>query len=470
MLINELIIIYKYTLTIINFTIALKKIFLFIFIIPIVTLSQISNVNLLDHWYNDTIITTYDGQSIFNEVWGLELNSNKYAVLGSTIGTHIFRIQNSKIEEIAFVKGKYSGAQAVHRDYHDFNGYLYAVCDENLSSLQIFDLRYLPDSIPLVYDSDSLIIRAHNIFIDTAKSKMYACAVSTPMGFHAMNVYDLNNPTNPQLIYSYDDVGHVHDAYVYNDTAFLNCAAEGLKVIKSTNNSSYIQIGELNIYPDKDYNHSGWINDSKTTYLMCDEALGKDVKVLDVADLNDIQVKALLNSEMGDEESSVPHNVIIRKNIAYLSYYHDGLQIFDISNSTSPKKLAYYDTYLPNPSVSWAGAWGVYPFQNSNLILVSDRTYGLFLLSFENPPAILEDSYFLFPNPAQDYIYFYKDHVGLASYTLNIYNNSGALIDQFYLYNDYFRINLSKYSTGLYLIEYRSNFDLNSFTTKFFVK
>ena len=62
-------------------------------------------------------------------------------------------------------------------------------------------------------------------------------AVSTPMGFNAMNVYDLNNPTNPQLIYNYDDVGHVHDAYVYNDTAFLNCA-EGLKVIKFINNSS----------------------------------------------------------------------------------------------------------------------------------------------------------------------------------------------------------------------------------------
>ena len=40
---------------------------------------------------------------------------------------------------------------------------------------------------------------------------------------------------------------------------------------------------------------------------------------------------------MGDDESSIPHNVVIRNNIAYLSYYHDGLQIFDISNSSNPK-------------------------------------------------------------------------------------------------------------------------------------
>ena len=298
---------------------------------------------------------------------------------------------------------------------------------------------------------------------------MYACAVSTPMGFHAMNVYDLDNPTNPQLIYSYDEVSHVHDAYVYNDTAFLNCAAEGLKVIKSTNDASYIQIGELNIYPDKDYNHSGWINESKNTYLMCDEALGKDVKVLDVSDLNDIQVNALLNSEMGDDESSVPHNVIIRKNIAYISYYHDGLQIFDISSSTNPRKLAIM-MYLPNPSVSWAGAWGVYPFQNSDLILVSDRTYGLFLLNFEKPPNVSEEPYFLFPNPAQNYIYFYKEHIGLPNYTLNIFSSLGVLVDQFYVNKEYQRIDLSKYSTGLYLIEYRSNFDSNTFNIKFFVE
>ena len=56
------------------------------------------------------------------------------------MGTHIFKIENKQLSEIDFVEGKYAGYQAIHRDYHDFNGYLYAVCDENLSSLQIMDL------------------------------------------------------------------------------------------------------------------------------------------------------------------------------------------------------------------------------------------------------------------------------------------------------------------------------------------
>ena len=111
------------------------------------------------------------------------------------------------------------------------------------------DLSYLPDSVHLVYDSDSLIVRAHNIFIDTANAKLYACAVATPSGFHALNVYDLFNPVSPTLIYSYDQVSHVHDAYVLNDTAYLNCGNDGLRVIKSLSQGIAYELAELTVLP-----------------------------------------------------------------------------------------------------------------------------------------------------------------------------------------------------------------------------
>ena len=60
--------------------------------------------------------------------------------------------------------------------------------------------------------------------------------------------------------------------------------------------------------------------------------------------------------------------------------------------------------------------------------------------------------------------------MGLANYTLNIFSSLGVLVDQFYVNKEYQRIDLSKYSTGLYLIEYRSNFDSNTFNIKFFVE
>ena len=58
--------------------------------------SQINNISLLDHWYKDGLPFTSDGESIFNDVWGLEIQSDKYAIIGSTMGTHILKIEYNK--------------------------------------------------------------------------------------------------------------------------------------------------------------------------------------------------------------------------------------------------------------------------------------------------------------------------------------------------------------------------------------
>ena len=64
--------------------------------------------------------------------------------------THIFGINNNKLEEIDLLLESTVIKQFI--EIFDYNGYLYAVCDENASSLQIMDLSYLPDSVHLVYD------------------------------------------------------------------------------------------------------------------------------------------------------------------------------------------------------------------------------------------------------------------------------------------------------------------------------
>ena len=445
----------------------MRKIFTLSLFIPFCLFSQSNNIELLDQWYIDGLPVTNDGESVFNDVWGLQIENDKYAIIGSTNGTHILSINNNKLEEIDFVAGKYKGSQAIHRDFHDYNGYLYAVCDENASSLQIMDLSYLPDSVHLVYDSDSLIVRAHNIFIDTANAKLYGCAVASPAGFHALSVYDLSNPIFPELIYNYDEVGHVHDAYVYNDTAFLNCGYDGLRVIKSHSQGFAYELSSLTVYPEKGYNHSGWISGDKKTYIMCDETPSMKIKVLDVSDLNNISVSSIFSSESYDQ--ALPHNAIFINDIAYVSYYNDGLQVFDISDPFNPKKIGYYDTYPGSDNLIYRGLWGVYPFNNSNLVLGSDRTSGLYLFDFEPPPTTAEDPFYIFPNPASNYIYFYREHLDLADYKIKTYNILGSKVDELQGFNDYLKIDLSNYSNGIYVLEYISNIELFTTNTKFFV-
>ena len=436
----------------------------------ILCFSQSENIYLLDKWTTTGLVVTNDGESIFNEVWGFVHDGQEYGVIGSANGAHILRItEDNQLDSIDFVPGKHIAPDAVHRDYHDHNGFLYAVCDEGFSSLQIMDLSYLPDSVHVVYDSDSLIIRSHNIFIDSTSDILYSCGGMTSSGPFPMTLYDIQNPFEPVFLASYDFVNYVHDAYVRNDSAYLNCGSEGLRVVDFSNPTIPLPLGSLEFYTDKGYNHSGWLSEDGNTYVLCDETPSMRVKVLDVSDLSDIKVSSLFSS--GFYETTLPHNVIIKNGIAYVSYYNDGLHIFDVNNLSLPKRLGYYDTYDGPNAGLYRGMWGVYPNLPSGRILCSDRKSGLYLFDFQPPPEVNTDlEFLLFPNPANDYLYFYHQHPGSADYILTIFNTLGQKIQEYIGSRDYLLIDLKNYSIGTYLYHYSSNLSETEFTGKFIVR
>jgi len=398
--------------------------------LSILSFSQL-NSTLLFHWNDTTIIGSAAYDNAYNECWGFEVNNTEIAVIGSTEGTHFFNVtdpQNST--EVAFVAGAYTGSGVVHRDYHDYQGYLYIVCDEgwSTSTLQIVDISNLPTSVNVVYDSDSLFNTSHNVFIDTATSKLYACASNS-----AMDIYSLDIPTLPSLIYSYTDVGHVHDAYVRNDTAYLNCGPDGFRIVDFSPldwpvlpSPPYIELSSLTAYPDAGYNHSGWLSDDGTIYAMQDENHGYDVKIMDVSDFNNITVLSTLNS--GQNPQSMAHNGIIKGDLLYLAYYHDGLRVFDISNPSNPIQICNYDTYSPASYNSYKGAWGVYPNLPSGNIIVSDMQSGLYVLDCTIPVNSVKNinqNLNIYPNPAKDYFNVNKD-----AKRIEIYDVSGRKITQ----------------------------------------
>ena len=141
----------------------MKKFFIeccfMLMVIP--SFSQTSqNVNLMYQWHDTSLIINFR-DSRYSDVWGFVQNAKEYAVIGSTFGTHVFDVTDpGSTYQADSVAGAFQGFGVNHRDYKDYMGYLYAVCDEGTSTLQIFDLSYLPDSIPKVYDEDSLFIRA----------------------------------------------------------------------------------------------------------------------------------------------------------------------------------------------------------------------------------------------------------------------------------------------------------------------
>jgi choice-of-anchor B domain-containing protein len=342
---------------------------------------------LLDNWRDTTGIDVGRRNQRFNECWGFVSNEIEFGVIGSTMGTHFINLEttDSAFQE-AFVPGRFFGSGVVHRDFHDYKGFLYGVCDQGNSSLQVIDIQNLPDTAFLVHEDTVNIRRAHNLFIDSAAARLYTCGVREPSGTRIpIQVWSLDNPEMPVLLRNIFeiqgvDINYVHDMYARNDTLFMNAAWQGLIIADMSDVDNPNLLGLMSMYPEAGYNHSGWWNERGDRYYLADETHGRDIKIVDVSNIQAPQVIQLIEAE-SDPEGSIPHNLIVKDDVLYVSYYYDGLQIFDVSGDTTACRAYNYPTSELDPVPGgFAGAWGVYPLLPSGKILVSDMQNGLFIV------------------------------------------------------------------------------------------
>ena len=389
--------------------------FLFAFICLFSLNAQVQQLNLLSHWSDESLPGSAQFNNTYNEVWGFAVNDHEYAVLGSTLGTHIFDItdpQNIFLRE--FIEGATASPQIIHRDYHDFKGYLYAVADEGESTLQIIEISGLPENIEVVYDDDDIIERTHNIYIDTTASKLYALsAKGGDASFKAVKIYSLENPLDPVKIGQYGVIGgqgfgHVHDAYVENDTAFFNTGGDGLLIADfSGDDPVLIDYFSSVDYPESGYNHSGWLSEDGEYYYFADETHGTSMKVVKTNGLQDFEIIGTFDAGK-ESQFSIPHNQIVHCGFLYVSYYYEGIQIFDLADPENPENVYEYETSNIDPRATYEGAWGVYPFLPSGNIIVSDTQEGLFIFEGINSQCSTVSSienenveeFLVYPNPA----------------------------------------------------------------------
>lgn len=354
--------------------------------LPLFMSAQVQQANLLGHW-EDTENLPMVGwlSSWYNEVWGFAINDAEIGVIGSTMGTHFIDVTDpTNPTEIVLIEGMAAGSNLVHRDYHTNGNYLYAVADEGgTSGLEIFDLSDAPNSIERVYASNEFIVTSHNIFIDEEHDRLYAVAGQNNVGqnFRVL-ILDISDPVDPQLLAQYPNASFSipsnHDIYIKDHIAYINSANTGLYVVDFADAENPELLGTLTQYPDKGYNHAGWLDEEGRYYYMLDETHGTDIKALDVCEPDDIQVVKTFNADAA-AASSIPHNCIVHCNRLYVSYYYEGLQIYDISDPADPVRIYEYDTYPGADESFFAGAWGVYPLLPSGNILVSDLQTGLYV-------------------------------------------------------------------------------------------
>ncbi len=422
---------------------------------------QVAQGTLLSTWSDASLPGSAAFNNTYNEIWGYEINGIEYAIIGSTNGTHFIDVTDPEnIFEAHFVEGAHTGPAIIHRDYHDHNGYLYAVADEGNSTLQIMDLTTLPDSINVIYDSDEIIRQAHNIFIDETQDRLYALSHKVlGQNFAPLKAFDISDPLNPVelgVLGSFDgfNVGHVHDAFIDDHIGYLNCGNDGFAVVDLSDMTAPVLLGSMRSYeyPQSGYNHSGWPSEDRSHYYMADETWDKDMKVLDLTNLPDIMVTDTIDAG-SESQFSIAHNQLVAGDYLYVAYYYEGLQVYDISNMANPVRVMHFPTTTLNPRESYEGAWGVYPFLPSGNILVSDMQNGLFVI--DNPANIssvddqIWDELSIYPNPATDII---NIELPDGEFTITVTDMFGRTIDKIQSVNNFSHLDVFNYVNGMHLI------------------
>ncbi|MBK8557047.1 MAG: choice-of-anchor B family protein [Lewinellaceae bacterium] len=343
---------------------------------------------------NVTLMGTWDGASLdYSDIWGyVDPSGGEYAIIGSLTKIHVVDVTVPSAP--ALVGELTPGNSSIWRDFKTYGNYAYGVADQGTEGLVVIDLSNVPSSISLAGQYSIDFKRAHNVFIDTQNGRLYV--IGSSGGIHPANngliVYDLvANPANPVRLSSTPLAGgYVHDAFIKNHIAYCSHGTNGLYVYNMSNASSPVLLGSLTSYPEQGYNHSGWLSEDGNSYVFADETHGKKMKIANVSDLSNITVgpnnvfrQCLLAP---GNNGCIPHNPFILGNFVYISYYHDGLQVFDISNPSNVTSVGYYDTYPGNTNYSgYEGAWGCYPYLPSGVVLISDISTGLYVLDFNMP-------------------------------------------------------------------------------------
>jgi choice-of-anchor B domain-containing protein len=424
------------------------------------------NINMLAHLDPETDISGSDNRK-YSGCWGWyqSAKNKEYAIVGTSSKTYFIDVTSPTTPVICdSVLAKHTGC--TWREIKTYQNYCYMVSDQCMpNSFQIVDMQYLPDSVHIVHNDNTIFEICHTIFVD--QDKLYCGSVknSSAMGsaYSTMRVYSLANPESPTLIRNLEAdvptnvIDVVHDMYVRNDTIYASCGYKGFFILKLTASNTFSVIQSYANYPYAGYNHSSWQTDDRKTMVFADEvSAGLPAKVIDVSNLNNITLSDTIRSNFGD----TPHNpYIIGNRWCWMSSYIDGLYLYDISNPTNTTIYGYFDTYpqhgtndnVYNPP--YRGNWGAYPFLPSKIIIACDMQNGVFILDGDNTyksttnvaTTVKPTSQFnIFPNPTSDELNIIIANKVNVMLQCQIMDMTGKLV-----YDEQIKINRTLFKTNI---------------------
>lgn len=260
----------------------------------------------------------------------------------------------------------------------------------------------------------------HNTFIFEAGNRVYVAAVvdfseifqlifGMPVSIGDLRIVDVTDPRHPVLVGDWGIVKNLgldpfegqgdfalsflHDVWVEKDIAYLSYWDAGLILLDVSDPSDPSFISQTKYDPAEDGDtHVAVPARGGNLVITGDEDFSPDpwgfMRIFDTSNVGDpfqiatFATENALNAPPPSGDFSI-HNVIVRGNTVYASWYSDGIREIDISQPGAPREIAsFVPAGVPDPFGILPTApemWGIYV--QSNLVFGSDMNAGLYILT-----------------------------------------------------------------------------------------
>ena len=251
----------------------------------------------------------------------------------------------------------------------------------------------------------------HEMMVVPQGSSTYLIENYNSTGVKPIRIIDITNPASPVFKWEFNptDTTWVHAFHIRGNKMYTSGWGGKVEIYDISNLASQAP-SLLGVINGNSTNHSTWTSEDGKFLYSCRETFDGDLRVYDVQNpATPFLIRTIKAGDLG-LNAVTPHNPVVMGNYLYVSWYQAGIQVFDLTDPTFPRRVGQYDTFAPTfapteaqiqalktegpwdaicgspnsfssalPS-SYDGNWAVYPFLGQNKILAGDLTGGLFIL------------------------------------------------------------------------------------------
>jgi len=258
-------------------------------------------------------------------------------------------------------------------DMVTWNQYLYTVDGGGGQSGQIFNLTY-PANPVKVGDLPT----AHSVTVSSGGMLW----LNAP-GLRALNLN--TSATAPTIWYANGNGGHdmtCRGNIIYDYSGW----SSGCRIFRYTPaNNSIALLGTI-LNAGINYYHSGDRSADASHLYVLDEISFHPTPDITVWNIQDPAAPVMVN--MLSDSTATAHNLLVKDDVAYVSYYTAGFKAFNIADPANPSLIGAYDTAPQTGECYCAGAYGVYPYGPSDIVYVSDWNSGLLLFRLNTTTTV----------------------------------------------------------------------------------